>query len=67
MGAMTKRGNGLFVGAGLALKLVQRARDPVSYDMLDQAVQGEARNAAWSKCKLHTCTNSFFAAAFFVF
>jgi len=46
---MTKRGNGLIVGAALALKLVQSTRDPVSHDVLERTVQGEARNAAWFK------------------
>ena len=44
---MTKRGNGLIVGAALALRFHQNTRDPVSYDMLEGTVQGEARNAAW--------------------
>jgi hypothetical protein len=51
MGAMRKRGNGLFVAAGLALGLVQSARDPLSCDVLGRTVQGEARNAACCRCK----------------
>jgi len=48
---MTKRGNGLIVGAAVALELDQDTRDPMSYDVLERTVQGEARNAAWFKRK----------------
>jgi hypothetical protein len=42
MGAMTKRENGLLVGVGLALKLVQITRDPVSHNVLDRIVRVQA-------------------------
>jgi len=57
---MTKWGNGLFVGAAPALKHVQNSRHPVSYDVPERTAQGEARSAAWFKCKWDTSTSSFF-------
>jgi len=67
MGAMRKRGNGLFVAAGLALRLVQGGRDPVSCDVLGRTVrakQGMLRGASASSIQVPI---HFSVAAFFAF
>jgi hypothetical protein len=58
MGATTRRGNGLFVGAALALELVHITRDPGSYDVLDLTVRVQQCRVV--QVQAATGTNSFF-------